>query len=97
MKNDYDISTVDDLREELGKKLKKKGGKTSTADQFIAIVLGCKEAGYPAMDINHVEAVAFRRGMHIPQQSTIRAYLNKGVERGQLEKPTRATYAPAKA
>lgn len=84
----YDFSNVDDLPEELARKLRRESG--DRVDAYADIV---RQAPRP-LNITEVMAVAVRKytADEVPTAQSVRKYLNSAVERGMIEKPTRQTY-----
>lgn len=86
----FDFNDLSDLPEELAGRL------TSDTDKqerdWAGIVLAGVERGFSELSINQIIAVATRMGFELPTVTTIRNYLNKGVARGLIGKPTRQSY-----
>ena len=89
--NLYDFSDTSDLAPEMAKRLETKsaGGTPEWATALYAVV-----AGAPiALSIAQVMAVAARAAIEVPAETTVRTWLNRGVDAGSISKPTRQTYA----
>lgn len=91
--NPFDFNNVADLPEDLQKRLHTE--TNNAAAEFADVVVKGKEAGHDELNINQIMAAASRLGIEVPTQQTVRGYLNKAVDMGLLEKPTRQTYAVA--
>lgn len=89
-KNPFDFSDLSDLPEELAKKLNTE--TTDNAKVYADVVRKGAEAGYAELEINQIIAAATRMGLEPPTQQTVRNYLNKAVELGLVNKPSRQTY-----
>lgn len=89
-KDPFDFTDLSDLPDDLAKKL-----HTETSDNarvFADVVDKGAAAGHTELDINQIMAAAIRLGMDVPTQATVRGYLNKAVDMGLIQKPSRQTY-----
>lgn len=89
-KNPFDFTDLSDLPEDLANKLHTDTNENAVA--YAEVVRKGAEAGLSELDINQIIAAATRLGLDVPKQQTVRNYLNKAVELGLINKPTRQTY-----
>lgn len=87
----YNFNDTSDLPEEMAKRLETKaaGGTPEWATALYAVVAGAPMA----LSIAQVMAVAARAEIEVPAETTVRSWLNRGVEAGLVSKPTRQSYA----
>lgn len=91
--NLYDFNDLDDLPDDLAKRLSTSAVANPNVGVYAGIVKAACEAGLKIMSIGQIEAVAHRMGITVKTQQTIRTALNSGVKAGLLFKPSRQTYA----
>jgi hypothetical protein len=89
-KNPFDFADLSDLPEELQKKLHT--DTTDNAKVYADVVIAGAAAGYAELEINQIMAAAVRMNIDVPTQQTVRGYLNRAVELGMIQKPSRQTY-----
>ena len=88
--NLYDFSDLSDLPEKLQNKLSSTGGAEPVlVGEIVDIVVNAPRA----LSLAQIIAVATRKNLELPAETTVRAYVNRAVEDGRILKPTRQTYA----
>lgn len=85
----YDFSDVSDLPEAVAARLTRERSEPSGVADVVEIVSEAPRA----LTLAQVLAVAARKGVELPVETTVRSYLNRAVDDGRLVKPTRQTYA----
>lgn len=86
----YDFSDLSDLPEEMQTKLSSNGGaEPALVQEMVEIIVNAPRA----LSLAQVIAVAIRKGLELPAETTVRSYVNRAAEDGRIVKPTRQTYA----
>lgn len=93
-KNPFDFSDLSDLPDTLAQRLSGPGGSTEYL-KLVDVVKAGAARGIKTLSAAEITAVAIRMdifGEKVPAEVTVRNWLNKAVEAGQLCKPTRQSY-----
>lgn len=92
--NLYDFDNVSDLPTELAARMTSPGG---VVNPLVAIALSIVEdaalAGLTVLTIRQIETIAFRTGVEVKSQQSLRGALNVSVTAGKLVKPSRQSYS----
>lgn len=86
----YDFSDLSDLPKEMQARLTSNGG---VEPEWVGEVEDIIVNAPKALSLAQVIAVAIRKSVELPAETTVRSRINTLVTEGRVSKPTRQTYA----